>query len=27
MVIHPSLNEVTAWAIRALLPVNIKRAS
>jgi mycothione reductase len=24
MVIHPSLNEVTAWAIRELRPVNIK---
>ncbi len=25
MVIHPSLNEVTAWAIGSLKPVNIKR--
>jgi dihydrolipoamide dehydrogenase len=25
MVIHPSLNEVAAWAIRALQPVNIKK--
>ncbi len=24
MVIHPSLNEVTGWAIGALRPVNIK---
>ena len=26
MVIHPSLNEVAAWAIRALQPINIKRS-
>jgi len=25
MIIHPSLNEVAAWAIRALQPVNIKK--
>jgi mycothione reductase len=27
MIIHPSLSEVAAWAIRTLEPVNIKRAS